>query len=75
MEIPDYVAEKLAEYAADHPEITHAAVSTDNLGGWFIDYAKSKEQAERFSAGQVNTEVVAFVDEEVLCLTTMMQER
>lgn len=72
MELPEAIVNTMLAHVEKFPDTTHAAVIYDGLGGYEITYVTSKERAERLTAGMVNTEVVEFTDEEVLCLTTKL---
>jgi hypothetical protein len=51
MDIPEWLMETFYPVLDDHPEVTHILVQGDLLGGYKMDYVKSKARAELLAGG------------------------
>lgn len=51
LEIPDFIMDLIRKELDRDPSINHIAVRTDKLGGWFMDYFKNRDGAEKLVEG------------------------
>jgi hypothetical protein len=62
MELPESVIQLILNFTARFPQYTHVAMFSDTWGGFEWFYCKDKAAAEKRTAGQKNTEVIAITE-------------